>query len=102
MISIFSDLLEVFMDDFIVNVESFEACMHNLSRDTLFQLEVSRSIRLKYMLFLLCLTSPLCRKFIHFMVMQVFIDFNKIALPLSKLLQKDTDFVFDQPYVDTF
>ncbi|RDX91067.1 hypothetical protein CR513_26994, partial [Mucuna pruriens] len=29
-------------------------------------------------------------------------DFNKIALPLSKLLQKDTDFVFDQPCVVAF
>ncbi|RDX90236.1 hypothetical protein CR513_27926, partial [Mucuna pruriens] len=36
MISIFADLLkdciEVFMDDFIVYVESFEACLENLSR----------------------------------------------------------------------
>ncbi|RDY04383.1 putative mitochondrial protein, partial [Mucuna pruriens] len=29
-------------------------------------------------------------------------NFNKIALPLSKLLQKDVDLVFDQPYVDAF
>ncbi|RDY02591.1 Retrovirus-related Pol polyprotein from transposon opus, partial [Mucuna pruriens] len=29
-------------------------------------------------------------------------DFNKIPLPLSKLLQKDVDFVFDHPCVDTF
>ncbi|RDY06067.1 Retrovirus-related Pol polyprotein from transposon 17.6, partial [Mucuna pruriens] len=29
-------------------------------------------------------------------------DFSKIALPLSKLLQKDADFFFDQLYVDTF
>ncbi|RDX68912.1 Retrovirus-related Pol polyprotein from transposon 17.6, partial [Mucuna pruriens] len=29
-------------------------------------------------------------------------DFSKIALPLSKLLQKDVNFVFDQPYVDAF
>ncbi|RDY14397.1 putative mitochondrial protein, partial [Mucuna pruriens] len=29
-------------------------------------------------------------------------NFNKIALPLSKLLLKDVDFVFDQPFVDAF
>ncbi|RDX81055.1 hypothetical protein CR513_38316, partial [Mucuna pruriens] len=29
-------------------------------------------------------------------------DFSKITLPLSKLLQKDVDFIFDQPCVDAF
>ncbi|RDY05236.1 putative mitochondrial protein, partial [Mucuna pruriens] len=29
-------------------------------------------------------------------------DFNKITLPLSKLLQKDADFIFNQPCVDAF
>ncbi|RDX99885.1 Retrovirus-related Pol polyprotein, partial [Mucuna pruriens] len=29
-------------------------------------------------------------------------DFSKIALPLSKLLQKDADFIFDQSCVDAF
>jgi len=29
-------------------------------------------------------------------------DFSKITLPLSKLLQKDADFVLDQPYRDAF
>ncbi|RDY03148.1 hypothetical protein CR513_13293, partial [Mucuna pruriens] len=27
---------------------------------------------------------------------------SQIALPLSKLLQKDVDFKFDQPYVEAF
>ncbi|RDY13027.1 hypothetical protein CR513_02100, partial [Mucuna pruriens] len=92
MISIFSDLLEecmeVFMEDFTVYAKSFEACLDNLSKvlrqcidsnlllhfekchlwllkvsfwDTLSQLE---------MLYPLFLTPPLCRKFIHFLVMQ--------------------------------
>ncbi|RDX90822.1 putative mitochondrial protein, partial [Mucuna pruriens] len=29
-------------------------------------------------------------------------NFSKITLPLSKLLQKDVDFVFDQPCVEAF
>ncbi|RDX70604.1 Retrovirus-related Pol polyprotein from transposon 17.6, partial [Mucuna pruriens] len=29
-------------------------------------------------------------------------NFSKIALPLSKLLQKDVDFNFDQPYIEAF
>jgi len=29
-------------------------------------------------------------------------DFSKIALPLSKLLQKNVDFVFDQPCKEAF
>ncbi|RDX95676.1 Retrovirus-related Pol polyprotein from transposon 17.6, partial [Mucuna pruriens] len=29
-------------------------------------------------------------------------NFNKIALPLSKLLQKDVEFKFDQPCIETF
>ncbi|RDY00699.1 Retrovirus-related Pol polyprotein, partial [Mucuna pruriens] len=33
---------------------------------------------------------------------QIIKDFSKVALPLSKLLQKDADFVFDQPCVDAF
>ncbi|RDX99950.1 Retrovirus-related Pol polyprotein from transposon 17.6, partial [Mucuna pruriens] len=29
-------------------------------------------------------------------------DFSKVTLPLSKLLQKDTNFIFDQSFVDAF
>ncbi|RDX70286.1 Retrovirus-related Pol polyprotein from transposon 17.6, partial [Mucuna pruriens] len=65
MTSIFSDLLqdcmEVFMDDFMVYADSFDACLANLSK-----------------------------------------SFSKIALPLSKLLQKDVKFNFDQPCAEAF
>ncbi|RDY00830.1 Retrovirus-related Pol polyprotein from transposon 17.6, partial [Mucuna pruriens] len=121
-ISIFSDLLkdcmEVFMDDFTMYVESFEAYLDNLSK-------VLRR----------CIKSNLVLNFekCHFMVTEgivlrhlvsargievdkakvdviaslsnhtsVWEDFSKIALPLSKLLHKDVDFVFDQPCVEAF
>ncbi|RDX68284.1 Retrovirus-related Pol polyprotein from transposon 17.6, partial [Mucuna pruriens] len=61
MINIFLNLLEecmeVFMDDFTVYAESFDAFLENLSQ---------------------------------------------ITLPLSKLLQKEVDFVFDKAYEDAF
>ncbi|RDY00305.1 Retrovirus-related Pol polyprotein from transposon 17.6, partial [Mucuna pruriens] len=122
MISIFSDLLEdcmeVFMDDFTVYAESFEAYLNNFSK-------VLRR----------CIDSNLVLNFekCHFMVTEGIVlghlvlargievdrakidvisslpnptsvreDFSKITLPLSKLLQKDADFVFDQPCVDAF
>ncbi|RDX85596.1 Retrovirus-related Pol polyprotein from transposon 17.6, partial [Mucuna pruriens] len=115
MISIFSNLLEdymeVFIDDYTVYVESFEAWLDNLSRvlrkcinnnlvlnfekcqfmvtkgivlDTLFQVEVLKSTRRKSTLSLLYLTPPLCGRF------ALFLDI-KITLPLSMLLQKDVE-----------
>ncbi|RDY00737.1 Retrovirus-related Pol polyprotein, partial [Mucuna pruriens] len=59
------DCMEVFMDDFTVYAESFEACLENLSQ-----------------------------RFIK--------NFSKITLPLFKLLQKNINFVFDQPCVEAF
>ncbi|RDY11663.1 Retrovirus-related Pol polyprotein from transposon 17.6, partial [Mucuna pruriens] len=40
------------------------------------------------------LISSYCKRFIK--------NFGKITLPLSKLLQKDVDFIFDQPCVEAF
>ncbi|RDX82791.1 Retrovirus-related Pol polyprotein, partial [Mucuna pruriens] len=40
-----------------------------------------------------CMTS-FYRRFIK--------NFSKLALPLSKLLQKDVDFDFDRPYIEAF
>ncbi|RDY14431.1 Retrovirus-related Pol polyprotein, partial [Mucuna pruriens] len=124
------DWMEVFMDDFTMYANSFDACLENLSQvlrrcmDTnlilnfekchfmvtkgivLGHLVSSKGIEVdkaKVDIFLLYLThlyveSSLfpwtCRHFIK--------NFTKIALPLSKLLQKDVAFVFDKPCVDAF
>ncbi|RDY00081.1 Retrovirus-related Pol polyprotein from transposon 17.6, partial [Mucuna pruriens] len=138
MISIFSDLLEdymeVFMDDFMVYAESFEACLDNLSRvlrrcvdsNLVLNFEkchfmVTKGIILGHLVLargieldkakinaIFSLPNPASlrevRSFLgHEGFYRQFIkDFSKIALTLSKLLQKDADFVFNQPYVDAF
>ncbi|RDX87279.1 Retrovirus-related Pol polyprotein from transposon 17.6, partial [Mucuna pruriens] len=138
MISIFSNLLqdcmEVFMDDFIVYVDSFEACLSNLSRvlnrciDTnlvlnfekcqfmvtegivLGLLVSNRSIKVdkSKINIITSLPNPTSvrevRSFLrHASFYRRFIkNFSKLALPLSKLLQKDVDFNFDQPCIEAF
>ncbi|RDX75125.1 Retrovirus-related Pol polyprotein, partial [Mucuna pruriens] len=122
MISFFSDLLEdcmeVFMDCFTMYIKSFEACLNNLSR-VLLSLHGTEGIVLRHLVStrgievdkskvdIISSLSNLAfvwevRSFIgHVGFYRRFIkDFNKIALPLSKLLQKDVDFVFNQPCVD--
>ncbi|RDY11924.1 Retrovirus-related Pol polyprotein from transposon opus, partial [Mucuna pruriens] len=100
------------MDDFTVYVESFEACLDNLSSFTNLVLNfekchfvVIEGIVLGHLVstrgievdkaevdIISSLSNPT----------YVWENFNKIALPLSKLLQKDVDFVFDQPCVGAF
>ncbi|RDX74878.1 Retrovirus-related Pol polyprotein from transposon 17.6, partial [Mucuna pruriens] len=97
------DCMEVFMDDFTMYTKSFDACLNNLSRVLHRCMETN-----------LVLNFEKC----HFMVIEGIVlghlvssrgfyqrfikNFSKITLPLSKLLQKDVDFVFDQPCVDAF
>ncbi|RDX77642.1 Retrovirus-related Pol polyprotein from transposon 17.6, partial [Mucuna pruriens] len=121
MTSIFSDLLqdcmEVFMDDFIVYADSFDESLENLSK------VLTRCIHTN-----LVLKFEKC----HFMVNKSKVDiitslpnlasvgevhsflghagfyrrfiknFSKIALPLSKLLQKDVEFNFGWPSIEAF
>ncbi|RDY12146.1 Retrovirus-related Pol polyprotein, partial [Mucuna pruriens] len=131
MISIFLDLLEdcmeVFMDNFIVYAESFEAYLNNLSK--VLRRCIDSDLVLKFEKYLVLghlalvrgievdrvkidvissLPNPTSlrevRSFLgHANFYRRFIkDFSKIALPLSKLLQKDVDFIFDQSCVDAF
>ncbi|RDY07593.1 Retrovirus-related Pol polyprotein, partial [Mucuna pruriens] len=138
MISIFSNLLqdcmEVFMDDFTVYADSFDACLANLSKvltrciDTnlVLNLEkchfmVTKGIVLGHLVsnrgievdkskfdIITSLPNPASVWEVHSFLGHVgfyrrFIkNFNKITLPLSKLLQKDVDLEFDQPYVEAF
>ncbi|RDX74718.1 Retrovirus-related Pol polyprotein from transposon 17.6, partial [Mucuna pruriens] len=138
MMSIFSDLLqdymEVFMDDFTVYADSFEACLSNLSKllksciDTNLVLNfekchfmVTEGIVLGHLVsnrgievdkakidIITSLPNPASvrevRSFLgHAGFYRRFIkNFSKLALPLSKLLQKDVEFNFDQPCIEAF
>ncbi|RDX77764.1 Retrovirus-related Pol polyprotein from transposon 17.6, partial [Mucuna pruriens] len=138
MTNIFSDLLqecmEVFMDDFTVYADSFDACLENLSKvlticiDTNLVLNfekchfmVSEGIVLVHLVsnkgievdkskidIITSLSNPASvqevRSFLgHAGFYRRFIkNLSKIALRLSKLLQKDVDFKFDQPCVKAF
>ncbi|RDX71301.1 Retrovirus-related Pol polyprotein from transposon 17.6, partial [Mucuna pruriens] len=138
MTSIFSDLLqdcmEVFMDDFTVYADSFNACLSNLSRvlkrciDTNLVLNfekchfmVTEGIVLGHLVsnrgievdkakidVITTLPNPASvrevRSFLgHVGFYRRFIkNFSKLALPLSKLLQKDVEFNFDQPCIEAF
>ncbi|CAM8934116.1 unnamed protein product [Rhodiola kirilowii] len=93
--SIFSDMIgsfiEVFMDDFTVHGDTFDACLDNLS------MVLARCVSMN-----LVLNYEKC----HFMVTHGVVlghagfyrrfikDFSKKALPLSNLLQKDVPFEF--------
>ncbi|RDX78498.1 Retrovirus-related Pol polyprotein from transposon opus, partial [Mucuna pruriens] len=126
--------MEVFMDEFIVYAESFEACLKNLSRVlsrcigmnlvlnfekchfmviegiVLGHLVSSRAIEVDKpkVNIITSLSNPAfvleVRSFLgHAGFYRQFINnFNIITLPLSKLLQKDVDFVFDQLCMEAF
>ncbi|RDY08466.1 Retrovirus-related Pol polyprotein, partial [Mucuna pruriens] len=138
MINIFLDLLEdwmeVFMDDFTVYAESFEACLENLSHVLTRCIEtnlvlnfekchfmVIEGIVLEHLIFsrrikvdkakvniITSLSNPAFVWEVHSFLGHVgfyrpFIkNFNKAALPLSKLLQKDVDFIYEQPCMEAF
>ncbi|RDX77003.1 Retrovirus-related Pol polyprotein from transposon 17.6, partial [Mucuna pruriens] len=134
MTSIFLDLLqdcmEIFMDDFTVYVDSFDACLDNLSkvltrcivlnfekchfmvieRIVLGHLVSNKSIevdksKIDFITSLPNLASVReVRSFLgHAGFYRRFIkNFSKLALPLSKLLYKDVEFKFDQPCIEAF
>ncbi|RDX84277.1 Retrovirus-related Pol polyprotein from transposon 17.6, partial [Mucuna pruriens] len=129
---IFSDLLqdymEVFMGDFTVYANSFDACLGNLSKvlkrciDTnLCHFMVTEGIVLGHLVsnrgievdkskidIITSFPNPTLvrevRSFLgHAGFYRRFIkNFSKLALPLSRLLQKDVDFNFDQPCIEAF
>ncbi|RDY01711.1 Retrovirus-related Pol polyprotein, partial [Mucuna pruriens] len=130
----FNDCIEVFIDDFTVYTDLFDACLENLSKvltrciDTNLVLNfekchfmVTEGIVLGHLvsnigikvdkLKIDIITSPpnlasvreVCSILGHAGFYKRFIKtFSKIVLPLSKLLQKDVKFNFDQPYVEAF
>ncbi|RDX85789.1 Retrovirus-related Pol polyprotein, partial [Mucuna pruriens] len=114
MISIFLDLLEecieVFMDNFTVYMESFDACIEtNLLLNfekchfmvtegiVLGHLVSSRGIEVDKAKVDIITSLPNLA-----FVRDVHSFLGHIALPLYKLLQKEVDFVFDKAYEDTF
>ncbi|RDY10479.1 Retrovirus-related Pol polyprotein from transposon 17.6, partial [Mucuna pruriens] len=131
MLRIFSDLLEdcmeVFMDDFIVYADTFDACLRNLARvlkqcietDLVLNFEkchfmVIEGIVLGHLVdkakidIITYLPNPASirevRSFLgHASFYKRFIkNFSKTALPLSKLLQKDVEFVFNKECIQAF
>ncbi|RDX89332.1 Retrovirus-related Pol polyprotein from transposon 17.6, partial [Mucuna pruriens] len=128
------DCMEVFMDDFTVYANSFEACLSNLSRvlkrciDTNLVLNFEKchfmateGIMLGHLVsnrgievdkskidIITSLPNPTSvqevRSFLgHAGFYRRFIkNFSKLALPLSRLLQKDVDFNVDQPCIEAF
>nr|GEW65978.1 hypothetical protein [Tanacetum cinerariifolium] len=88
MMAIFHDMIkktmEVFTDDFSIFGNSFQSCLSHLER------------MLKR-----CEDTNLCLNWenIHFMVKE---DFSKIARPMTRLLEKDTPFIFSQECVEAF
>ncbi|RDY14188.1 Retrovirus-related Pol polyprotein, partial [Mucuna pruriens] len=116
------DCMEVFMDDFTVYAESFDACLENLSRVLIrcintnlvlnfekCHLMVIEGIVLGHLVSnrgievdkakIEIITSLLNLAFVR-EVRSFLGHASKITLPLSKLLQKDVDFNFDQPCVE--
>ncbi|RDX64474.1 Retrovirus-related Pol polyprotein from transposon 17.6, partial [Mucuna pruriens] len=138
MTSIFSDLLqdcmEVFMDDFVVYADSFDACLENLSKVLRRCIDINLVLNFEKCHFMVTegivlghlvsnrgievdkskidiisslpnpASMPEVRSFLgHAGFYRRFIkNFSKLALPLSRLLQKDVDFTFDQPCIESF
>ncbi|RDY05727.1 Retrovirus-related Pol polyprotein from transposon 17.6, partial [Mucuna pruriens] len=138
MTSIFSDLLqdcmEVFMDDFTVYADSFEACLSNLSKVLKRCIDTNLVLNFKKCHFMVTEKIVLghlvsnkgikvdkakidvitslpnrasvweVRSFLgHVGFYKRFIkNFSMLALPLSKLLQKDVEFNSDQPCIEAF
>ncbi|RDY03683.1 Retrovirus-related Pol polyprotein from transposon opus, partial [Mucuna pruriens] len=116
------DCMEVFMDDFSVYVDSFDACLENLSKvltrciDTNLVLNfkkchfmVTKGIVLGYLVssrgievdkskidIISSLPNPIS------VWKKIYQEFQQNTLPLSKLLQKDLEFKFDQPCIEAF
>ncbi|RDX87923.1 hypothetical protein CR513_30535, partial [Mucuna pruriens] len=118
MTSIFSDLLqdcmEVFMDDFTVYADSFDTCLDNLAKVLTRCIDTNLGIVLGHLVsnkgievdkskidIITSLPKPAfvreVRSFLgHAGFYRRFIkNFSKLALPLSKLLQKDVEFKTD-------
>ncbi|RDX78529.1 Retrovirus-related Pol polyprotein from transposon 17.6, partial [Mucuna pruriens] len=112
MTSIFSDLLqecmEVFMDDFTVYADSFDACLENLSKvltrciDTNLVLNFENGIVLGHLVSNKGIEVDKSKIDIITSLPNPTSNFSKTALLLSKLLQKDVEFKFDQPCIEAF
>ncbi|RDY05589.1 Retrovirus-related Pol polyprotein, partial [Mucuna pruriens] len=104
MLNIFSDLLEecmeVFMDDFRVYADTFEACLGIV----LGYLVSNRGITVDKAKIdvITSLPKPTSVRDMRSFLGHFIRNFSKITLPLSKLLQKDVDFVFDEACVEAF
>ncbi|GJW53775.1 reverse transcriptase domain-containing protein [Tanacetum coccineum] len=101
MLAIFHEMIEesveVFMDDFSVFGNSFDKCLHNLDKMLKRCKDAHHVLNWEKCHFMVKEGIVLGRKVLEvFLDMLVFTeDFLKIARPLTKLLEKDTPFEFD-------
>ncbi len=127
MVSIFSKFvektMEVFMDDFTVHGTDFDNCLFNLEQvlkqciesclvlnyekchfmvDQGIEVDPTKVATIKNLSYPTTVRDV--RSFLgHSGFYRRFIkDFSKVAEPMCKLLQKEADFVFDQPCMDSF
>ncbi|RDX68604.1 Retrovirus-related Pol polyprotein, partial [Mucuna pruriens] len=107
MLSIFSDLLEdcmeVFMEDFTMYIDIFNACLGNLARVLKWCIETDLVLNFEKCHFMV--TKGICARppGIKLKDRENFIkSFNKTAWPLSKLMQKDVEFVFNKECIQAF
>nr|GEV10476.1 reverse transcriptase domain-containing protein [Tanacetum cinerariifolium] len=105
MMAIFHDMIEktmeVFMDDFSVFGDSFQSCLSHLGKmlkrceDTNLCLNWEKShFMVKKGIRSFLGHAGFYRRFIK--------DFSKIAMPMARILEKDTPFIFCQECVDAF
>ncbi|CAM8956871.1 unnamed protein product [Rhodiola kirilowii] len=109
--SIFSDMIgsfiEVFMDDFTVHGDTFDACLDNLSLGHIVSHEGIEVDKAKIDLIVTLPYPSTVRDIKSFLGHAGFYrrfikDFSKKALPLSNLLQKDIPFEFTDQYRAAF
>nr|GEU55156.1 hypothetical protein [Tanacetum cinerariifolium] len=108
MMAIFHDMIEktmeVFMDDFLVFGNSFQSCLSHLEKMLKRWIEVNKA----KVDVITKLPHPIAVKGIrsflgHAGFYQRFIkDSSKIARPMTRLLEKDTPFLFPKEYVEAF
>nr|GEV19326.1 reverse transcriptase domain-containing protein [Tanacetum cinerariifolium] len=104
MMAIFHDMIEktmeVFMDDFFVFENSFQSCLSHLKRmlkrceDTNLCLNWKKSHFIKEGIRIFLGHAGFYRCFIK--------DFSKIARPMTRLLEKDTPFIFSKECIEAF
>ncbi|RDY08553.1 Retrovirus-related Pol polyprotein, partial [Mucuna pruriens] len=110
-----ADCMEVFTDNFTVYADSFDECLENLSKVLMRCIDTNLVLNFEKCHFMVIegmvlgyLVSNRGIKEVHSFLGHAGFNkrftknFNKITLPLSKLLQNDVQLNFDQPCIEAF